>query len=104
MLDATINQETFFAFVHLYINVEHRERKTHDLKLIFVHIIWWWQFWWREEWTPDSISRLGWEVNNRSIYEDESVKIWVGSLINCCKPNWDVTRLVLDGWSARIKL
>ena len=46
--------------------------------------------WWREEWTPDSITRLGWEVNDRSTHEDESVKILVGSLKNCCKPNWDV--------------
>ena len=83
MLNATINQETFFAFVHLCIHVKHRE---------FLHILfdddnlmkWGW------------VARLGWEVNNRSVYEDESVKIWVGSLVNCCKPNWDVIASILE--------
>ena len=45
---------------------------------------------------PDSITRLGWEINNRSIYEGESVKIWIGSLINCCKPNWHVIASILE--------
>ena len=35
MLDATINQEIFFAFVHICIHVERRERKTDHLLLFF---------------------------------------------------------------------
>ena len=59
------------------------------------------QFWWSEEWTFDSITRSGWEVHNRSIHEDESVEVWVGSLINCCKPNWDVITSALGpSWAA----
>ena len=45
--------------------------------------------------STDSITELSWEVN-RWIYEDESVKIWVGSLVNCCKPNWDVITSILE--------
>ena len=40
--------------------------------------------------------RLDWEVNHRLIHEDDSVKVWVGFLINCCKPNWDVILSVLE--------
>ena len=50
-----------------------------NFKFIFAYMIWWWQFWWNEEWTTDSIMILDWEVNNRSMHEGKSVKIWVGS-------------------------
>ena len=35
---------------------------------------------------PGSITRLGWEVNIRSIRGGGSVIICVGSGINCCEP------------------
>ena len=39
---------------------------------------------------------LGWELNNRSTHEDQCVKIWVASLISCCKPNGDVVASILE--------
>ena len=39
---------------------------------------------------------LGWEVNIRSIRDDESVKTCVGSRINCFRPNWDVIASILE--------
>ena len=43
----------------------------------------------------DSITRLGWEVNIKSIQEEEFPKMWVSSLINCCRPNCEVTASIL---------
>ena len=40
--------------------------------------------------------RLGWEVNIRSIQDDELFKTWVGSWINCFKPNWDVIASIFE--------
>ena len=39
---------------------------------------------------------IGWEVDNRSVQDDESVKMCVGSWTNCCKPNWDVIAWILE--------
>ena len=43
-----------------------------------------------------SITRLEWEVNIKSIQEEEFPKIWVGSLINCCRPNCEFTTSILE--------
>ena len=64
-------------------------RRIEYFQINFAYINWLWQFWWREEWTPDSITRLGWEVNITLMQDDESVKICAGSWIKCFKPNWD---------------
>ena len=48
--------------------------------------------WGMNSWTPG----LGWEVNHRSIHEDESVKTWVSFVIDCCKPNWDNIASILE--------
>ena len=58
----------------------------------------WWQFACREEWTPGSITSFGWDVNVKSMHEEEFALRWMGSLINCCKPNWDVMQLFLKPW------
>ena len=60
-------------------------------KLNFAKTIWWWQFECKDGWTPDSISKLGWELKIKSIHEEELFKICVGSLISWCKPFCEVT-------------
>ena len=40
---------------------------------------------------PDLITRFSWDVNIQSMHEKEFAVTWVGSLINCCKSNWDRT-------------
>ena len=47
---------------------------------------WWWQYGWREGWTPESITRFDWEVNIRSIQDEDESSKWVGSLINWYSP------------------
>ena len=44
-------------------------------------MIWWWQFWCNDRCTPDSITKLDWEVKIRSIQEEDESKICTGSLI-----------------------
>ena len=41
-------------------------------------------------------TRLRWEVNIKSMQEEEFPKMWVGSLINCCRPNCEVTASRID--------
>ena len=41
--------------------------------------------------TPESVIKFGWDVNIRSIQDDEVFDMWVGFLIICCKPNCAVT-------------
>ena len=43
-----------------------------------------------DEWTPESIIKLGTDVNMRSIHEEELSTICVGSSITWCNPNYDV--------------
>ena len=62
----------------------------------FPNVIWWWQFEWSKEWTPDSRTKFGWVLKIRSIYDDESPIICVGSLINCSNPNWEVAPSILE--------
>ena len=45
-----------------------------NARLNLAYTSWWWQYSCSEECIPDSITRLGWDVNTRSIQED---KIWV---------------------------
>ena len=66
------------------------------MRLNLAYIIWWWQFEWSEGWTTDSITRLGWEVNIKSMQEEEFPRMWVGSLINCCRPNCEITASILE--------
>ena len=58
-------------------------------------MIWWWQFWCNEGCTPDSITKLGWELKIRSIQEEDESKMCVGSLIIWVNPNYDVIYLTL---------
>ena len=41
----------------------HKEADRTPFRLIFKYINWLWQFWWKDEWTSASITRLGLEVN-----------------------------------------
>ena len=45
---------------------------------------------WREACTPESITILDWDVNNRSIQSLEFSKFRVRSVIICYKPNFEV--------------
>ena len=58
-----------------------------DFQLNFAITVWWWQLEWREELTPDSITKFGWDVKIRSIKELEFSSICVVSLINWCNPS-----------------
>ena len=49
----------------------------------------WWELGCKDGWTPDSVIRFGFELNIRSIHEEEDSNIWVDSLIISCKPNCD---------------
>ena len=64
----------------------------------------WWQFGWREEWAPDSITRFGWEVKIKSIHKEEFPVRWVNSFINWCKPNWDVIASIFKPWLGAVSL
>ena len=79
-----------FAYVDNAISRVHKRGGYHTFRLNFAYTRWWWQFSRSEECTPDSITRLGWDVNTRSIQEDEFDNICVGSWINYISPNWDV--------------
>ena len=58
------------------------------------YVIWWWQLVWTEEWGPISTTTLGWSVKIRSIEEDETANIWVGSDIKWSKPYIEVKELI----------
>ena len=58
-------------------------------------MIWWWQFWCNDGCTPDSITKLGWEVKIRSIQEEDESKMCVGSLMIWLNPNCDVICSIL---------
>ena len=48
-----------------------------------------------EEGSPDSIAKFGWVVKIRSLYDNESPIMCVGSLIICSSSNWEVTSSIL---------
>ena len=48
------------------------------------------------EWIPEVITKFGWEEMIRSIQDTDFPWMWVGSLITCCSPNWQVTASVLE--------
>ena len=66
------------------------------MRLNLAYVIWCWQFEWSERWTPDSITRLRSEVNIKSMPEEDFPKMWVSSLIICCRPNCEVTESILE--------
>ena len=53
--------------------------------------IWWRQLGCKDGWTPDSISKLGWELEIKLIHEEELFQVCVGSLISWCKAFCEVT-------------
>ena len=78
-----------FAFLKCQTSRSYGGGKT-TLRLNLANTIWWWQFWCKEDWTPDSTTKLGWEAKIKSMQEDLSPVIWVGSWISCSSPNQDV--------------
>ena len=60
-------------------------------KFNFEKTNWWWLFGCSEECAAESVTKFGWDVNIRSIQDDEVFDMCVGSLIICCKPNCAVT-------------
>ena len=45
---------------------------------------------WRDEWTPESTTIFGCDVNIKSIHAEEFCNKCVGSFINWFNPNWEV--------------
>ena len=68
---------------HVYNDLSCVHKMEHNtlIRLNFAYTSWWRQFWRSEEQTPDSIKRLGWDENIRSMQEDEFDKIRVGSAL-----------------------
>ena len=56
---------------------------------------WWWQFAWREEWMPDSITKFGCVVNIKSIQEDWIVHN-MGWFLIWWKPKLEVKKSIFD--------
>ena len=52
-------------------------------------------FWCKEDWTPDSTTKFGWEAKIESMQEDFPPIIWVGSWISYSNPSWDVIPSIL---------
>ena len=69
-------------------------RRWWMFKLNFAKTIWWWQSGCKDGWTPDSISKIVWELKIKSLHEEELFKICVGLLISWCKPFCEVTYLI----------
>ena len=57
--------------------------------LDFAKMIWWLELGCKDGWIPDSVIKLCWEVNTRSVHKEEDSNIFAGSLITWCKPNSD---------------
>ena len=68
------------------------------------YIKWWWQFACKDGWTPDSIIKFGCDANMRSIHEKELCKIYVGSFMTWCNPNYDVTFYNAFPWGVVLSL
>ena len=64
-------------------------RLVKNFKSDFIKTIWWWQSGW-EACTPESVTILHWDVNNKSMQDLEFPKMWVGSVIICNKSNFEV--------------
>ena len=43
-------------------------------------------FLWKDEWTPEWVTRFSWVVNIRSMQDKEFDKRWVVSFITCVRP------------------
>ena len=58
--------------------------------------IWWWQFGCCDGWTPECITKLGWDVKIKTMKEAELLKLCVGSFIIWLKLDWEVVISVLN--------
>ena len=66
--------------------------------------IWWWQFRYKDEWTPEITDKFDWFVNIRSIQDELLVWTWFGSFINWEKPFEDVNENKCDPSNAFMSL
>ena len=66
------------------------------LRLTFENVIWWWQFTCSEKWIPGSLTNFGWVIKIRSIHDEKSPIMFVGSLIICSNPDWWIKPPILD--------
>ena len=46
-----------------------------NFRLSLAYIIWWWHFLCKDEWTPDSITKLGWETKIKSMQEVDVINM-----------------------------
>ena len=60
------------------------------MRFNFAKRIWWWWFGCSDWWTPGYITKLGWDVNVKSMEEAELLKISVVCFIIWLEPNWEV--------------
>ena len=49
----------------------------------------------KKKWNPNSITRLRWETNTKSMQEDAAGNLWFGSLVSISIRNCDVTLSIL---------
>ena len=42
------------------------------LRLNLANTVWWWKVWCKENWTPDSATKFGWEAKTESLQKDLS--------------------------------
>ena len=66
-----------FAFLKCHISRSYRGGKT-TLRLNLANTVWWWKVWCKEDWTPDSATKFGWEAKTESLQKDLSPIMWVG--------------------------
>ena len=68
---------SIFAFLKCHISRSYRGGKT-TLRLNLANTVWWWKVWCKEDWTPDSATKFGWEAKTESLQKDLSPIMWVG--------------------------
>ena len=52
----------------------------------------------------ESITKFGWETKIRSIQDADLPWMWVGSLIICCYPNWELITSILESSKVVVSL
>ena len=87
------NMVNIFFFENAILHAYGSGKTT--LRLNLANTMWWRQFWCKKDWTPDSNIKFSWEAKVKSMQENLSSIIWIGSWTNCSSLNWDVTQSIL---------
>ena len=74
------------------------------MRLNLAYIIWWWQLGYTDGWTPDSITRFGWEANEgrwsrsmKEVNERRCIFYYVGwFFISWSRLDWDARNSILE--------